>query len=408
MKEITQSSMPVSPQASSSAETLRILRTVGYFASFVTLGLMSASLGPSLPQFAANTHSELSQVSFLFSARSLGYLVGSWLGGRLYDRVRGNRLMGVLLIVMLASLAITPVVARLWLLTALLFVLGAGEGAVDVGGNILMMWTHGDKVAPFMNGLHFFYGLGAFLSPIIVAQVMLHTGGIQWAYWILALIALPVAIYQLSVPGPRHAKASVDGLHSGKTNYALVAWLGIVFVMYVGAEVSFGGWIYTYGLSMGMEKTLAAYLTSTFWGALTLGRLLSVPFAARVKPRILIMADFIGCLASISLLIILNKSQAILWVGAFGAGLFMASIFPTMLTFAGQVVHINGQVTGLFLVASSIGSMVFPWLIGQLFNKVGESATMYVIGTILAIGLLVFTTLIIYLNQGKRKTIEAG
>lgn len=406
MEETKPSSTPVSPNASPSLESLKILRTVGYFASFVTLGLMSASLGPSLPQFAENTHSELSQVSFLFSARSLGYLVGSLQGGRLYDRVRGNRLMGVLLITMLASLAFAPLVDRLWLLTALLFVLGAGEGAVDVGGNILMMWTHGEKVAPFMNGLHFFYGLGAFLSPIIVAQAMLHTGGIQWAYWILAVIALPVAIFQLSVPGPHQANASVDSPHSGKVNYVLVAWLGVVFIMYVGAEVSFGGWIYTYGLSMGMEKTLAAYLTSTFWGALTLGRLLSVPFAARVKPRILILADFIGCLASVLGLMILSKSQAVLWVGVFGAGLFMASIFPTMLTFAGQVVHINGKVTGLFLVAASIGSMIFPWLIGQLFSKIGESATMYVISTILAIGLLVFIALIIYLNQAKRKNIE--
>ena len=57
-------------------------------------------------------------------------------------------------------------------------------GYVEIGGatqwvsvrgadkrNPLLVWVHGDEVGPAMNGLHFFFGVGAFLSPIIIAVI---------------------------------------------------------------------------------------------------------------------------------------------------------------------------------------------------------------------------------------------
>ena len=48
-----------------------------------------------LPALAEQTRSTLGQVSILFSARALGYLLGSLLGGRLFDRLPGLSLAGV-------------------------------------------------------------------------------------------------------------------------------------------------------------------------------------------------------------------------------------------------------------------------------------------------------------------------
>jgi hypothetical protein len=42
------------------------------------------------------------------------------------------------------------------LLAGAIFALGMAEGALDVGGNTLLVWVHQEKVGPFMNGLHFF------------------------------------------------------------------------------------------------------------------------------------------------------------------------------------------------------------------------------------------------------------
>ena len=83
------------PDADPARRVARIPGTIGYYAAFVALGLASASLGPTLPGLALHTQSRLAQISSLFAARSLGYLVGSLLGGRLYDRIPGHPVMAL-------------------------------------------------------------------------------------------------------------------------------------------------------------------------------------------------------------------------------------------------------------------------------------------------------------------------
>ena len=190
----------------------RLTKTVAYYAAFVGLGMVASVMGPTLPGLAEHTRTSLQQVSILFSARSLGYLVGSFGGGRLYDRLTGHRMLPVGLRLLAAMTAIAPTVPLLWLLAAVMLLLGIGEGSVDVGCNAMLVWVHGERVAPYMNGLHLFFGLGTFLSPLIVAQVLLMTGNFSWAYWIIALVYVPVAIYTLRLPSPRPQRATDEGL----------------------------------------------------------------------------------------------------------------------------------------------------------------------------------------------------
>lgn len=364
--------------------TLRAARpvasTVGYYAAFVALGLMAASLGPTLTGLAANTRTQLDQISLLFTARASGYFLGSLLGGRLYDRVAGHLLMGVMLLVMAFTMALTPLIGQFSVLLIVLLVMGIAEAGVDVGGNAMLVWIHRGRVGPYMNALHFFFGAGAFISPIIVAQAMLLTGGISGAYWVLALLMAPVAIWVLLLPSP-HAPASAhSGVTTMRVNHRLVALSALFMMLYVGAEVSFGGWIFTYATTLGLaEGATAAYLTSVFWGALTVGRLAAIPIAVRVRPRNMLLADLAGCLVSVTAILLWQQSTPVLWLATFGMGLSMASIFPTVLAWAERRMTMSGAVTSWFLVGSSIGAMIFPWLIGQMFESIGPQVTMLMI-----------------------------
>jgi FHS family Na+ dependent glucose MFS transporter 1 len=76
------------------------------------------------------------------------------------------------LAVMAAMAFVVPTLSLLSLLIVVLLVLGMAEGLLDVGGNTLLVWVHQPNVGPYMNALHFFFGLGAFFSPIIVAQAI--------------------------------------------------------------------------------------------------------------------------------------------------------------------------------------------------------------------------------------------
>ena len=389
-----------------SSNRTRLYVTIGYCAAFVALGLANASLGPTLTDLATNTRAALAQISYGFTARALGYLVGSVLGGRLYDRRPGNPVMGTTLLLMALSMALVPLIPVLWMLIAMLLLVGLFEGVVDVGGNTLLVWVHGDEAGPYMNALHFFFGIGAFLSPIFVARALAAGSGVTWAYWTLALLIVPVAVAVLRLPSPSSpvrehtAPGEQPASVLRSTPAVLVALIALFFFLYVGAEGSFGGWIATYAKTTGLgDATTAAYLTSVFWGAMTLGRLLSIPLAARLRPRTLLLGDLIGCLLSILVVIAWPGSSAALWIGTFGAGFSMASIFPTMISFAGRHMTTTGKTTAWFFVGGSSGGMLIPWLIGQWFESTGPQVMVFIILASLLLNLAMFGVIIRHVRK---------
>jgi FHS family Na+ dependent glucose MFS transporter 1 len=383
-------------------------KTVGYFASFLALGMVTAILGPTLPWLAEQTRTQVEGISFLFLAHSSGYLLGSFFGGRLYDRVAGNPVMAGMLGLMIVVLTLVPAIPALWLLTAAWLLVGIAGGSLDVGGNTLLVWLHGSRVGPYMNLLHFFFGFGAFVSPLIVAQTLIWTGGIRWTYWILALLLVPITLWVARQPSPaaRHERTDTpDGEPAVVTTPGrealLVSLIALLLALYVGAEVAFGGWIYSYALAQGLgSMASAAYLTSAFWGGLMVGRLLTIPLAARVRPRWIILGDLLGCILSVAVILAWPGSLAALWVGTLGLGLSMASVFPAAITLAERRVRITGAVTAWFLVGASLGGMLLPWLIGQLFESVGPQVTMSVILTDLILALGVFGALMLASRRG--------
>ncbi len=390
---------PTTPAAVPAAHPLRIPSTIGYFAAFVALGLVGASLGPTLPGLADHTQSQLSQISFLFAARSLGYLLGSVVGGQLYDRIPAHPVMAAVLILMAFFLALVPIIPWLALLIFVLLLAGMAEGALDVGGNTVLVWLHDQDVGPYMNALHFFFGVGAFLSPIIIAQALLASGDINWAYWALALLMLPPAAWLLRLRSPQSQASRLAG-RSLRVDRLLVALCALFLFLYVGAEIGFGGWIFTYIIRLGLaQETTAAYLTSAFWGSLTLGRLVSIPITTRLRPRTILLADVLGCLASVGIIIAWPDSLAAVWIGTLGLGFSMASIFPVTISLAGRRMTITGAVTSLFFVGASLGSMTLPWLIGQFFNTIGPQITMIAIVIDLALALVIYAALITYSGQ---------
>jgi fucose permease len=260
-----------------------------------------------------------------------------------------------------------------------MLLLGAAESTLDVGANTLLVWVHGNRVGPAMNALHSFFGIGALVAPVIVATVVSLRHNAVDAYLLLALMLLPVAAWLLRLPSPvGHAAAKSQTTTGG--NRRLVFLIAMFLFLYVGAEVGFGGWIFTYTVELKLSAArTAAYLTSMFFGALTIGRLFAIPLATRFRHSTILITDLVGCLLSITFIIVFSHSFLAILAGTFGVGLFMASIFPTVLSFAGHHLKVTGQVTGRFIVGASAGAMTVPLLIGQVFESVGPAVVMYVV-----------------------------
>jgi len=171
----------------------------------------------------------------------------------------------------------------------------------------------------------------------------------------------------------------------------------ILFFLYVGLELGFGNWIYTYALTLELGTTItAAYLTSAFWGSFTFGRLLGVWVLTRLRSQTILFIDIIGCTIGAVIIMLWKDSNLALWVGTIGLGISMASVFPTFIMLAGERMQITGAITGWFLVGSGAGSMLLPWLIGQVFARTGPKA----MTTVLLVDLgILFLVLLLFITR---------
>jgi FHS family Na+ dependent glucose MFS transporter 1 len=381
-------------QANSSA--LPYIATIAYYLCFIILGFTTAANGPSLPKLAEHTVSGLDRISLIFVFGSLGYLIGSFLGGRAYDRFSSHKLMFMTLIFIAMASALIPVARSLSLLLFAMFLSGLAAGILDVGGNTLLLWTHGKKAGPFLNGLHFFFGVGSLVAPLLLAQVLLITNDIHWLFWTFAILCLPIAIWLWFLPEPKHAVSKEDR-HNSSLPVVPILLIVTLFLLYVGLELGLGNWIYTYALTLGLETTItAAYLTSVFWGSFTFGRLLGIWVSTRLRSQTILFIDLIGCAVSTVIIMLWKDSNLALWIGTLGLGISMASIFPTFIMLAGERMQITGATTGWFLVGSGAGSMFLPWLIGQIFARTGPKAMTTVLLVDIA-GMMLF--LLLFINR---------
>lgn len=375
--------------------------TLAYYLAFVALGLATAAVGPTLPGLSQQTGATAAGISIIFTTTSAGYILGSLISGHIYDRVTGHPVLALALLVVAGLLALVPLVQSLMLLALIFLLKGFFMGTLDVGGNTLIGWLHGSRVGPYMNGLHFFFGLGAFAAPLVVAAALATvTNGIAWSYWSLAALVALSALALLGQPSPANIYRRT-GARQGPQPRVLIGLIVLFYFLYVGAEHTFGGWLYSYATSLdggtaltnqatSSSATAAAYLNSAFWGAFTVGRLIGIPLAQRLRPRTILLADLLLALLSLALIVAAPASRLMLWIGVIGFGLALASIFPTMLTWAGRRIRLSGGITGLFFVGGSTGAMIFPWLTGQFFDRAGATAAMWTVFSVVVTLLVVF------------------
>jgi fucose permease len=230
----------------------------------------------------------------------------------------------------------------------------------------------------------------------LFAQVLLLTGDIHWLYWSFAIVSVPMAIWFWFLQEPRHTGRTEQASRSIFPGWPVLV-MAVLFFLYVGLELGFGNWIYTYALKLNLEDEItAARLAAAFWGAFTFGRLLGVWVSTRLRSKTILFIDIIGCVISLTIIMLWTESSTALWIGTLGLGLSQASIFPTLIMLAGERMVITGTITGWFLVGAGVGSMLMPWLIGQVFVITGPQAMTAVLLVTLVSFILVF---LLFLNM---------
>ena len=364
---------PGSTAASTLPKARKLSIAAAYFAAYLLLGLILTSIGPGSDALKAQSGSTLEQISYLVVVMSAGYIAGSIVGGRLYGRLAGNRILAAALLGMAVLTVTIPWLGELWLMAVMFALIGLALGIMDVGGNTLMVWLYRGDVPPYMNALHLSFGVGALIGPLVMNGIAAAAGSAARTYWLYAGLMVPVAIWLFAMPSPESPPAEVPsvGLRSALRRHALlITLISAFFFMHMGAELSFGAFITPYAQDQVLyTESMARVLNSMFWGGVVAGRLIAIPLAGRLSAGAMLKMDLAGLAVSIAVIGAWPASTTALWIGTVGLGISIASMIPSSINYAGERMPITGQITALFLVGASLGSTVLPLIVGQLYGE---------------------------------------
>lgn len=384
----------------------RWMITLTLCASFLGLGMCISVLGPTLGDLAINVNKNISNISYIFAGRASGYIAGSLLGGILFDLINPQLLLGFAMLITAFGMFATPFCKKALLLAGLVSSVGVSMGILDTGGNVLILNTWGDQAGPHMQALHFSFALGAFVSPIIAKLLFGHESAVSdrsttlttasnataatlnffhgksssltsmWAYVVIGAFILFVSLlffilYSRSSTNSNKASSpSGKPLFFAKHHTALILLLALFFFFYVGAEVAYGLFIFTYAKEYaGMEEPQAAELNSLFWGSFAACRGAAIFFAACVYPGTLILLSLVGSVAASAFLVLFNKHHVMLWVCTSVYGASMAATFPSGISWVEQYTTVSGKSAAAFVVGAALGEMVLPASLGFLLGR---------------------------------------
>jgi len=363
------------------------------FTAFVSLGLPDAVLGVAWPSIRRTFDLPISQLGVLLGSAMLGYLVSAFSSGPLVARVGIGWLLLWSSAIVAASTAGYALAPAWPMMVALGVLSGLGAGAIDTGINAFAAKRFHPRTVSW---LHACWGAGAALGPLLMTALMSAGWSWRWGYALIAALlagmsvcfALTVRLWTFAEDGDttdaleRDARATSTS--ASATSISLLDALGrravllnvASFFVYTGLEATAGQWSYSLLTeSRGIAMTTAGIAVGTYWGGLTVGRLLFGVLARAHAPARLLKAALLGTpLATI-----------VLWVtpgviGAIGGlallGLAVAPIYPLMisLTPARTGAAYATHAVGFQVAAGCVGVAALPGAAGVLARLGGLEA----------------------------------
>lgn len=304
----------------------------------------------------------------MFSFKAIGFGIGSFLAGRLIEKVSAHGMLQVGLGITALTILAVPFSPHFAIVLALLLVAGAFAGAADVGCNILIVWQMKDKVGPYMSGLHFIWGLGALLSPLIIVQLHQLTGELYASFAVIAaMLAFCTVLYlRLPSPPPIHVRQATKAPLALRPLAALMTLMFLAGVMELGMSSFIFTYIYEGGLG---DAQQAGWVNSSFYAALTATRLILAFLLLRFSSQAMLGWGLGLVIISCVMVLALPKDLSLVWIGVVFCGMGQSAMFPLTLSMAPQYLPAEGRVTAFMFGGASVGFIFVPWIIGRLFES---------------------------------------
>jgi fucose permease len=218
-----------------------------------------------------------------------------------------------------------------------------------------------------MNLGDFIFGMGAFLTPILVAVVVRRIR-LEWTFVILAALAVVPLLLGLGVNWERLVPEGSQTVAEGLGNLLSdpIVWLCcLAFFCHVPIEASVATWATTLMTNKGVSDGRASVLLSVFWLTFMGSRLATALLLPKGADMLLVTTMAALCIV-FTLGIAFSRSGWFTCAMVVAAGLILGPIFPTLIAILLSHVHssLQGRAVGVFFCIGGIGWTAIPILIG--------------------------------------------
>lgn len=171
---------------------------------------------------------------------------------------------------------------------------------------------------------------------------------------------------------PAPTEASRGGQYGAILSIRAVYFLAAFVLIYVGVEVTLGGWIVTFIIRERAGGPSSGYISSGFFGGLTVGRIALLWLNKRIGETRALTFYAIICIAlQVTVWAVPNLIENAVAVSMIG--LLMGPMYPIMVGHTSKILprFVLNAALGLINGLGQTGSALLPFLTGVLASKFG-------------------------------------
>jgi fucose permease len=228
------------------------------------------------------------------------------------------------------------------------------------------------RMAYAMNMGDFIFGMGTFVTPLIIVYCARRFGLVRTLYGFAAVSAIPLVL-GLGVDWAALKVTPTESIGGGLAKLLSdpIVWLcSIAFFFHIPTETSVAMWATTLMTEKHIAEEKASTMLSVFWLTFMGSRLvtaLALPEGAATT-LVVVLA---GCSIVVTLCIVFCRGKEWMCFLIIAAGAIVGPIFPTLIAILlGHVeTSLHGRAVGVFFCIGGIGWTIVPILIGSYAKR---------------------------------------
>ncbi|KAJ6588922.1 MFS general substrate transporter [Mycena capillaripes] len=371
-------------------------------------GWNDGTAGPLIPRIQRVYHVGFAVVSLIFVFACVGFIGGALINVPLTDRFGFGKMITLGSLCQIVAYAMQAPAPPFPVFVLSFVINGVGVAIQDAQANgyVASLKHNPETKMGLLHGAYgnFSPGAGALVSPLIATQFSQLR---HWSFHYLASLGVAISntlvllfVFRMKTQDECLATVGEAAGETGTSEHSTfrqilsiktVHLLAFFILVYVGVEVTIGGWIVTYIIDVRHGGPSSGYVSAGFFGGLMTGRVALLWLNQKIGERRVI---YLYSVLAIGLELVVWFVPSLIGdaVAVSLVGVLLGPIYPITMNYAGRVLPrwlLTGSI-GWIAGFGQAGSAVFPFITGAIASKTGIKTLQPVLVSMMAVMLVLW------------------